>query len=857
MGSGPHRKAPPAAPVSAAVSRLGVRDRPEPSTADGGPRLGTLRDLQRAAGNAAVTALVAAQGPSRSPAVLLTAPPAGVQVQRYISSEHKDVGEAATGRKITLELWAGPPEPFTKTKQVVLTYGEVNALLGDYYDGWSQLKKAPAPEVEQLVAIFKREQAAVAAKKPLPAEAEYEQATASRKSGTGQPGAATKTYLELAEENVSHFAPDNRDRFVKLHKEALKRGVDAFNFRATGKTAEGDAAEADAFLINADADHFMQDAFAAGHLMSKPLIQLATVEFWSTGMGAAARDFLRAVAIKDQTRFWAEVDRHVLPHLPGTQAWAMRNLLDRQDAIQRVVDRILDRIQGRPDLTANLGAKLIHDHLNRNGVQVFSEDDQTTGWRTFGDLFLAKGVTRDKILAAQKSSVANVESAVKDGLGQVGAKRVDLDAFLKTSDPWRLVPRWAEVPKGTRREVGSALADRAWVQDLLKTLIFRDDTTSPLYLLLLDNLQLVGGIMAADEQAASQRRTKQAGDVDRLLKKFSKSFAKGGDPDDVDAAGLARALLGKPADLFLSVLDRVEPENLDDNVALAFAELHPTRAKLAALDIPVLLGMADAMRGGSTGWDETTAIARIEGALLHKVGQKLLGQVPSKERKGGQEIVKALGAEGDRLVAEIGKGGTLASSTRKDTWQPKELAADCKGQAPAVLLGVIHTLFLGRDIADWMGQFAALHTDAELAALDVAVLQAGVKELPAGKQRRRVEKALKDAQAAGATSTATPDKAKGAELVKKRRFVTYPKLAEKLKGKSPELVHDALGRLGEEQGPVVAAEFAKLHTDDELAKVDAGLLHRLAGRVQDATQLARVQAALQRALKDATARTGL
>src|SRR5262249_14923298 len=252
--------------------RVHTDSRFEPPLVDGGSRLGALRDLQLAAGNAAVATLLAARGRSRSP----PSGPAGAHAQRYISSEHKELGEAATGRMIALDLWVGPPEPFIKTRKVILTYGDVNALLGDYYDGWSQLKRAPAREVEQLVALFKRERDAVAAKKPLPSEAEYEQATAGRKGGTGQPGAATKAYLELAEENVVHFAPDNRDRFAKQHKEALKRGVEAFNLRAKGKTAEADAAEADAFLINAEADHFMQDAFAAGHLMSKPLIQLAT-----------------------------------------------------------------------------------------------------------------------------------------------------------------------------------------------------------------------------------------------------------------------------------------------------------------------------------------------------------------------------------------------------------------------------------------------------------------------------------------------------------------------------------------------------------------------------------------------------
>jgi hypothetical protein len=779
--------------------------------------------------------------------------PAATHVHRYISSEHMDLGEAATGRTITLDLWAGPPEPFTKTRKVILTYGQVNALLGDYYEGWSQLKKAPAPEVERLVDLFKRERTAVAGKKPLPSEAEYEQATAGRKTGAGQAGASTKTYLELAEENVAHFSPDHRQRFSRQHKEALKRGVDAFNLRAKGKTGDADAAEADAFLINADADHFMQDAFAAGHLMNKPLIQLATVEFWTTEMGNVARDSLRAAALKDQARIWAEIDRHVLPHLTGTQAWALRHVFDRPEAIRRVIDQILDRIQGRPDLTANLGAKLVHDHLNRNGVQVFSEADPKTGWRTFGDSFMSKGVTINKIVAAQKASVANVESAVKDGLGQV-TKAVDIDAFLKTNNPWQLVPRWAEVPAGTRREVGTALADRSWVHDLLKTLLFNDDPSSPLYLLLLENLQLVGGIMAAEQQATAQRHTKQASAAETLLKRFSKNFAKGGAPDDVDSEGLARALRGKPADLFQEILDRLEPEDKDDNVAQEFAELHPRRADLVALDTAVLLGMAGAMRGGITTWGETTAIARIEAALLFKVGQRLLAQVPLGERKDGQRILDTLGTQGKQHIADVGAAGNLESSTMKRTFQPKELAADCKGQNPDVLLGVIRVLFFDAEIKAWLVEFVPLHTDAELDTLDVAVLQEAATRLPAGKQRKRAEKARVDALARGATTTAKADRTRGAELVKKRKFVTYPKLAQALKGKSSEVIITTLGRLRDD-APPVAADFTKLYTDDELAKIDLAVLHRLAKHVQDPAELARVQKALQRALKEAAGRT--
>src|SRR6185369_13497935 len=148
-------------------------------------------------------------------------------------------------------------------------------------------------------------------------------------------------------------------------------------------------------------------------------------------------------------------------------------------------------------------------------------------------------------------------------------------------------------------------------------------------------------------------------------------------------------------------------------------------------------------------------------------------------------------------------------------------------------------------IAAWLEEFVALHTDAELGALDVAVLKAAAKKMRGGKQRKRAEKALADAQAAGATSTAKADWFKGVDLVRKRRFVTYPTLAKKLKGKSSEVIIAAL----QTNAPSVAADFTKLHTNDELAKLDLGVLHSLKGRVTDPTELGRVQKALQNELK--------
>ena len=160
------------------------------------------------------------------------------------------------------------------------------------------------------------------------------------------------------------------------------------------------------------------------------------------------------------------------------------------------------------------------------------------------------------------------------------------------------------------------------------------------------------------------------------------------------------------------------------------------------------------------------------------------------------------------------------------------------------------------DNAAWLAHFAALHTDAEVDALDVAVLDQVAKLLGRGVQRRRFEKARAAAHARGATSTVTSDISKGSELVEKFRFTSYPKLATRLVGKHPEVVSSTLGSVG---NPVVASgvavEFTQKHSDDVLSALDAGLLHRLTSILQDAAERTRVQQALTRNLAEAGKRS--
>ena len=810
----------------------------------------SLRALQRLVGNAAVTgALTAAR---RRP---VRASRSRRVVQRYASSEHKDLGDAATSRTITLDLWTGPPNPLNQTKKVTLSYGTVNALLGDLYEGWAQLKKAPAPEVERLAALVADEQAARAKGAPVPAETQWETATAGRRTGAVQPGGATRTYLELAEDNTAHFTPANRERYTAAHKAALAKALEAFALTGRGDAAGAKAAGDEALGMNAEADHFLEDAFAAGHLVNKSMIRLATLQFWSGGVGTVARANIQAAARSDQARIWREIEVNVLPSLSGPQAFALRHVLGREAAISRVIDQVLDRLQDQPDKLANLGAKLVHDYLNTNGAVVFSEADPSAGWRTFGDNSMAKGGSAGKAVAALKNSVSNIELAANHGIATVGGKP-DVDAFLKLNNPWRLAPKFAEIPAGQKREVGTAVSDPSWVQDLLRTLVFAQGITSPLYQLLVENLSLVSGIIAQEERRTATRRTAQASAVDALLRKHSKNFAAGKGPDDADVAALARALRTASPDLAISMLDRLEPEDLDDDLALAIADRHPTRAGLVALDQQLLMALSAAMSGGVTWGGEGSAIDRIKTALVIKTGEGLVAEMPAGERGAAKKILTALHAQGDARARLGADAGTLVAGTARDVYKPKDLAVAAKGQPAATVLGVIEMMIFPEERAAWLVPYAAQHSDAEMAALDPALLESLAKHLPSGQQRRRYAAALAAATKAGAVITTSADIGKGAALRDTYRYTDHPNLARRLKGQPAAVVAAAIGVAGHDR-TAVAADFVRQLTDDELGKLDPALLHRLPGLIDDATQRNRAQAALTASLAGAAKRSGV
>jgi hypothetical protein len=189
-------------------------------------------------------------------------------IQRWDSPEHVQLGETAAGPAAPLivlhahdrDLPGGRastgsfPAAFAETMRTGtpeqrraltsgLTYGEVVALSGDFYENWDRLDGAPLREVIDLIPLIRGSATTT----------QLQEATAGR-------------YLALAARNVRHFS----------NVPVGQRNVDTWRDMHTRAIAEARRGDANAaWGINACADHFLTDAFSGGHIRT-PRAQLVT-----------------------------------------------------------------------------------------------------------------------------------------------------------------------------------------------------------------------------------------------------------------------------------------------------------------------------------------------------------------------------------------------------------------------------------------------------------------------------------------------------------------------------------------------------------------------------------------------------
>lgn len=272
----------------------------------GGTVVARLLDLQRTAGNQAVTHALAGQR---------------LVVQRHSSWEHALLGDTPPGQlgqaavtrgarvHVVWEEWqrmrffrddAGgdPRSRFPDVRWVQLrasglwvSYGELNAL-ADYLPP----SAADTQTREQLIPVLQRMRQGIydqcaelvglhstsftgAAWSMVPGAAGEVRALDAATAGSG-----TNRYLGLVARNACHFAPFSWERWTLYHNEA--RDAAAAHHAAAGQVAPvrnmdttvGEN-QRQAVLKSGYADHFLQDSFAAGHLINKTLVMQWFVDY--------------------------------------------------------------------------------------------------------------------------------------------------------------------------------------------------------------------------------------------------------------------------------------------------------------------------------------------------------------------------------------------------------------------------------------------------------------------------------------------------------------------------------------------------------------------------------------------------
>ncbi|SAL05097.1 hypothetical protein AWB81_07017 [Caballeronia arationis] len=349
--------------------------------------------------------------------------PQAVSRQFYDTGEHVLFGGSFYPEQ--LRVGANPGLAFS--------YGQIIAM-ADLFESVDQMMAIDVGQLGRIKALIERGTAYYAGNKADPkkdvSDDEWDSVTGGR-------------YLALAELNFEHFSPNFLFRDAIFAGAANRHGNnksawEAHHLRAIHEAqAIGGAPAGNSspmlplegpLITNAFGDHFLTDAFAAGHLINKD----AVTEYWKTlffdgsSLNAAAKGFFGRLADKAFTlgqvkaRFskLETVDRH----------YGLHRDIDSASRFASVLEGIAEQ---EPDRIANMVMKAIHDRLNADGVEVFN-DAGDGSWVLTGDGKL-NAKNRQIIQRAVEQSIANITDPA------ILVSNLDEGAFL--AKVWKHVPQ--------------------------------------------------------------------------------------------------------------------------------------------------------------------------------------------------------------------------------------------------------------------------------------------------------------------------------------------------------------------------------------------------------------------------------
>jgi hypothetical protein len=358
----------------------------------------SILHVQRTYGNQAVGRLFAAYrgADSRGDSAILggAASLGPLFVQRYDSYEHATEGDKAKGSQtVTIN-------------GVDLTSGEINAM-GDFYATPDDLKKADAAELLRLRTLIRKQQA----DPNSVSEADWDKATGGR-------------YNQLNLKNSAHFSPqnaslvppqagtvsgvDNKSMFKKYHVDAIV-WASRSNQSTTPDTDKPKFRDY-ATTSGAFAEHFLMDAFSAGHLFNKDDV----IGLIQTNLGALTKDQLSGVFAGVASQVFKTDSGFISKY--KAKKYLLWWSLDSASRFQGLLEGIYDQPEGKAAVNSAI-VKAAHDRLNTNdagagkiGVPV---ENDFGAWVLSGDRTLATSPDTQKwIDKALEQARANIQAVL-------------------------------------------------------------------------------------------------------------------------------------------------------------------------------------------------------------------------------------------------------------------------------------------------------------------------------------------------------------------------------------------------------------------------------------------------------------
>lgn len=315
------------------------------------------------------------------------------------SQEHRTVGDAATGGALVEVGGDSAEERFT------LSYGDVMALSGDFFDDLFRLAAIPGDrgtkpgtrdEIICALKVMAVDGDFVDARFEPGGEFSHYQFTATA-AATGVERRVRARYLALATTNGDHFAAPGRPATVqgsrfdsavvayrRLHEAALDEAC---------RLGRGRGDQSRAMAREAAAQHYLTDAFAAGHLRT-PVTAIR--HFWH----------------RKYPRFWQSLQSKIAADTVSALrelTWPTR-MLPEGFLYDRAQAAVQARTSGHPPITlGDLLARVFHDWDNSHGITLMG------GGILFGDGLLEEGIGKKLAIAAARAGIDDVEVAYRLG----------------------------------------------------------------------------------------------------------------------------------------------------------------------------------------------------------------------------------------------------------------------------------------------------------------------------------------------------------------------------------------------------------------------------------------------------------